>query len=266
VSSTSDAPTTVTTERLALPGGEIHLQRGGDGPPLLFLHGPGNAGTWSPVHEALAARFAVIAPDHPGMGRSDEFETFQAVDDLAFHYDDLLDELGIATAAVVGVSFGAWVAAELAVLSPARVGQLVLMAPPGLRLPEAPVTDVFLMTPQERLAALFHDPSRAPGDGAEGDFDPEAFLQAYRDMGALARFAWMPFMSDPKLEGRLRRISARTLVVAAGEDAVIPRAHCERYAERIRDARLEVVEDCGHTLDVERPEAVAAVVSSFLHA
>jgi pimeloyl-ACP methyl ester carboxylesterase len=259
----SDTTTAVSTERLSLPGGEIHLLRGGEGPPLLFLHGGGGASIWNPVHEALSARFDVIAPDHPGMGHSDDFETFQAIDDLAIHYDDLLDELGIASASVVGVSFGAWVAAELAVLSPPRVDQLVLMAPAGLRLPEAPITDIFLMTPEDRLAALFHDPSRAPG-AAEGDFDPEAFLQAYRDMAALARFAWMPFMSDPKLEGRLRRVSARTLVVAAGEDGVIPLAHCERYAERIPDARLQVVEDCGHALYVERPEAVTDVVTSFL--
>jgi pimeloyl-ACP methyl ester carboxylesterase len=55
-------------------------------------------------------------------------------------------------------------------------------------------------------------------------------------------------------------------VVAAAEDRIVPRAHAERYAERISGARLEVVEDVGHALDVERPEAVADVVTSFLAA
>jgi pimeloyl-ACP methyl ester carboxylesterase len=146
------------------------------------------------------------------------------------------------------------------VLAPARVEQLVLMAPIGLRLPDHPVTDIFLMHPEQRVAAAFHDTSRAPA--MDGDID--AFVQAYRDMSAIAHYAWKPFMSDPKLEGRLRRVRARTLVVAAAEDRIVPRAHPERYAERIADARLVVVEDVGHALDVERPEAVAEVVMSFL--
>jgi pimeloyl-ACP methyl ester carboxylesterase len=252
----------VAEHRIAMPGGEVHLLRGGDGPPLLFLHGGGGTSTWNPLHEALSSRFDVLAPDHPGMGRSDDFEAFQAIDDLVFHYDDLLDELGVASASVVGVSFGAWVAAELAVLAPLRVDQLVLLAPAGLRIPEHPVTDIFLMTPEQRLATLFSDPSRAPA--ANGAPDPEAFVQAYRDMAAIARFAWMPFMSNPKLESRLRRVNARTLVVAAGKDGVIPRAHCERYAERIPGAQLEVIEDVGHALHVERPDAVVDTVTSFL--
>jgi pimeloyl-ACP methyl ester carboxylesterase len=251
----------VAEHRIAMPGGDVHLLRGGEGPPLLFLHGGGGTSTWNPLHEALSGRFDVLAPDHPGMGRSDDFPSFQGVDDLVFHYDDLLDELGIASASVVGVSFGAWLAAELAVFAPTRVDQLVLMAPAGLRVPEHPVTDIFLMTPDQRLAALFHDASRVPS--MNGD-DPEAFVQAYRDMAAIARYAWMPFMADPKLEGRLRRVTARTLVIAAGEDRVIPREHCERYAQHIAGARLEVAEGVGHALFAERPEAVVDLVSSFL--
>jgi pimeloyl-ACP methyl ester carboxylesterase len=237
--------------------------RGGDGPPLLFLHAAGGAGTWHPFHAALARSFDVIAPDHPGMGRSDDFDEFSGVDDLAYHYLELLDRLGLESATLVGGSFGAWVAAEVAVLAPQRVEKLVLIAPPGLRIPEHPITDIFLMTPEQRLAAIWHDPSRAP---VSNGFDQAAFLQAYRDMAAVARFAWVPFMADLKLERRLSRVTAPTLVIAAGEDQVIPRAHCERYAERISGARLEVVEDCGHALYFEQPDAIADAVSAFLGA
>ena len=138
----------------------------------------------------------------------------------------------------------------------------MLLAPIGLRLPDHPVTDIFLMHPEQRVAAAFHDPSRAP----EMNGDIDAFVAAYRDMSAIAHYAWKPFMSNPKLEGRLRRVRARTLVVAAAEDRIVPRAHAVRYAERIAGARLEVVEDVGHALDVERPDAVADVVMSFLSA
>jgi pimeloyl-ACP methyl ester carboxylesterase len=256
---TTGAP--VAEHRIAMPGGEVQLLRGGDGPPLLLLHGGGGS-DWGPLHEALAEHFDVLAPHHPGMGRSDDFDAFQGVDDLVFHYDDLLDVMSLASVTVVGLAFGGWLGAELAVLSPGRVEQLVLVAPLGLRIPEHPVTDIFLMSPEQRLAAAFHDVTRAPAV-PEG-LDIDAFMENFRDQTALARFAWMPFMSNPKLESRLHRVRARTLVVAAAEDAVIPRAHPERYAERIAGARLEVVDDVGHVLLVERPQAVVDVVTSFL--
>jgi pimeloyl-ACP methyl ester carboxylesterase len=262
--------TEVTPEEefLELGGGRVHLLRGGTGEPVLFLHAAGGAGTWLPFHGMLAARgFEVIAPDHPGFGKSDEFPEVEGVDDLVFHYLDVLDALGLDRPHVVGGSFGGWIAAELALYLPQRVASLTLLSAAGLRLPEHPVTDLFLVPPARLPETLFHNPpppAPVPPPGTPPDLD--AIIAAYREATALARFAWVPFMSDPKLERRLHRIAAPTLVVAPSDDRVIPVEHARRYAERIPNATYSEVPDCGHAMYFEQPEEFTTRVAAFLNA
>lgn len=262
--------TEVTPEEefLELGGGRVHLLRGGTGEPVLFLHAAGGAGTWLPFHGMLAARgFEVIAPDHPGFGKSDEFPEAEGVDDLVFHYLDVLDALGLDRPHVVGGSFGGWIAAELALYLPHRVASLTLLSAAGLRLPEHPVTDLFLVPPARLPETLFHNPpppAPVPPPGTPPDLD--AIIAAYREATALARFTWVPFMSDPKLERRLHRITAPTLVVAPSDDRVIPVEHARRYAERIPNATYSEVPDCGHAMYFEQPEEFTSRVAAFLNA
>jgi pimeloyl-ACP methyl ester carboxylesterase len=258
--SRADAP---AEEHLQLSGGRVHLLRGGEGEPLLFLHAAGGAGTWLEFHRLLAGGFDVIAPDHPGFGGSEEFAEVEAMDDLVFHYLDVMDRLGLDRPHVVGASFGGWIAAELAVAAPHRIGSLVLLGPAGLRLPDHPVADLFLMTPEQLVTTLFHDPAAAAALApAEPDLD--FVLAQYRDLTALARFSWTPYLSNPKLERRLHRITAPTLVVAPSDDRLIPIAHARRYAELIPGARLAEVGDCGHAMYFERPAEFADITAAFL--
>ena len=255
-------------EFVDLAGGRVHLLRGGAGEPVLFLHAAGGAGVWHPFHQLLAdAGFTVFAPDHPGFGKSDDFPAVEAIDDLVYHYLDVLDALGLDRPHVVGGSFGGWIAAELAVHSPHRIGSLTLLSAAGLRIPEHPVTDLFLLPAGKLVATLFHNPPPAPPPlppGAQPDLD--AIIAAYREATSLARFCWAPYMSDPKLERRLGRISAPTLVVAPSDDRLIPVEHAERYAERIGGASYVKIADCGHAMYFERPAAFASAVATFLSA
>ena len=275
-----------TEEFLELAGGRVRLLRGGAGEPVLFLHAAGGAGAWLPFHSRLAgAGFEVIAPDHPGFGKSDDFPEVEAIDDLVYHYLEVLDLLGFGLGAgagpgfgpgagagrphVVGASFGGWIAAELAVHSPHLIGSLTLLSAAGLRLPDHPVADVFLMSPAKLATALFHDPPVGPPldpptPGAAPDLD--AIIAAYREATSLARFSWVPYLSDPKLERRLGRITAPTLVVAPSDDRLIPVAHARRYAALIGGADYAEVAECGHAMHVERPAEFAALVTSFLAA
>jgi pimeloyl-ACP methyl ester carboxylesterase len=249
---------------LRLAGGRVHLLRGGAGEPLLFLHAAGGAGTWLEFHQLLARGFDVIAPDHPGFGGSDEFADAEGVDDLVYHYLDVMDELGLDRPHVAGGSFGGWIAAELAVAAPHRIASLVLLSPPGLRLSDHPVTDLFLMSPEELAASLYRDPAIA-AQAFPASPDLDFVLAQYRDLTALARFTWVPFMSNPKLERRLHRITVPTLVVAPSDDRIVPVAHARRYAELIPGARLAEVADCGHAMYFERPAEFAEVIAGFLN-
>jgi pimeloyl-ACP methyl ester carboxylesterase len=76
-------------------------------------------------------------------------------------------------------------------------------------------------------------------------------------MEALARVAWNPYFHDPKLEGRLGRVRARTTVVWGQEDRFFPLEYGQRYAERIAGAELVVVPKAGHLVILERPDVVA---------
>lgn len=256
-------PSTPAIRKHAAEGGEIAYRRAGQGRPVLLLHSAGGANEWGPLQVGLAGVGDLVAPDHPGFGLSDDLPALHTVDDLVYHYLDLLDGLGLAQVDVVGMSFGGWIAAELAMHSPERVRRLVLGAAVGLRIPEAPVADLFLMSPPQLMRALFHDEALVDAALSVAP-TTDQILATYRDLGATARFAWHPFMNDPKLERRLHRITAPTLVLAAGEDRLVPRAHAQRYAERIPNARLEVIPDCGHALHGERPAEVTAAVVEHL--
>lgn len=250
-------------EYLDFPGGRVHLLRGGTGEPLLFLHAAGGAGQWHEYLQLLAGRFEVFAPDHPGFGGSDEFAEVEAMDDLVYHYLDVIERLGLDCPHVVGGSFGGWIGAELAVQAPYSISSLTLLGAAGLRIPEHPIADLFLMTPPQLAAALFHDPAKAAAVfPAEPDID--TILAAYRDNTALARFSWTPYMSNPKLERRLGRITVPSLVVWASDDKLVPIAHAHRYAERIPNARFALVGDCGHAMYFERPQEFADITAEFI--
>lgn len=257
------ATTEATSAKLDIGGGSVHYLRGGKGPPLLFLHAAGGVGLWTAFHTALAEHYEVFAPDHPGFGGSDELAEVEDMGDLVYHYLDVMQRLGLDRPVVVGASFGGWIAAELAVHSPERVRELVLLSAAGLRLPAHPVTDLFLLKPDQLGPALFADPAVAAA-AFPAEPDIEFILDSYRNMTALARFGWYPFLANPKLERRLHRISAPTLVVWPDADRIVPLEHGRRYAERIPNARLQMVENCGHALHLERPEECARVVVEFL--
>ena len=91
----------------------VGMLRGGEGPPLVFLHGIVGDTRWLPFHQRLAERFEVIAPAHPGFGQTEGLDEIDTMEDVVFHYLDVLDGLGLKRASVVGVSLGGWIAAEL---------------------------------------------------------------------------------------------------------------------------------------------------------
>lgn len=258
-------PAGVTRERVAVGDDEVELLRGGFGPTLLFLHAAGGAGGWLPIHALLAERFTVVAPHHPGFAGSGDFPAYEDVADLAFHYADLIAALELDRPVVVGTSFGGWIAAELAAYHPSSVGALVLVNPIGLYVDGHPIQDLFAMSPQQKLAALFADPQAVAGlFPAEPDLD--FVLAMARDEASFARFAWSPFCHDPRLPRLLPRVEAPTLVLWGEDDAIVPQAHGERYAELIPGAQRQLIPNCGHAAALERPDEVADRVGTFLSA
>jgi pimeloyl-ACP methyl ester carboxylesterase len=251
--------------RVPLGSGEVNLFRQGTGRPVVVLHAAGGAGAWNPYLEQLSQHFDVIAPDHPGFGLSDELPEVATMDDLVRHYVALVDLLGLDRFDLVGASFGGWLAAEIASTVPERIDRLVLMAPGGLHLPEAPVADLPSMTPQELFPALFWDQA-IPDAILSAPPTPEVAAQGERDGAAFARFAAAGpvLLHNPELPPRLKAISAPTLVITAEVDNIVPRPHSEAYAAQITGAELHVLPEIGHALYQEKPDVVADEVIAFL--
>jgi pimeloyl-ACP methyl ester carboxylesterase len=251
---------------LTVRGTRVRMQAAGSGDPLLYLHGSGDPGLWTPALTALAETHRVYRPDHPGFGGSADRDGIDSIHELAFFYLDVLDEIGADQAALVGSSLGGWIAADLATIEPRRVSRLVLVDAAGLRA-EAPTRDTFAGSPAEVAELLYHDPdlqAAAVKQAAAVESDPQGFERYLRNRMATAHLAWNPYMHDPKLPARLHRITAPTLVLWGEYDALLPAAHAHRWAELLPGARVEIVEDAGHLPLVERTDAAIAVLRTFL--
>jgi|SRR5581483_6295986 len=251
------------SEYFDVQGVRTRLRRRGAGAPLLLLHGSGGSGVWSPYYEALSQRFQLVVPDHPGFGESDRPEWLETMDDMVYHYLDLLELLGIPRVHLSGSSLGGWMAAELALSHPEVVDRLVLVDPAGLKVPGMFLPDMFSMPEDEYQRLLFYDQELA-----ERQIPPtpssEAVLQRIKNLTTVARLAWNPYLYSPRLGRRLRRVKAPTLIVWGREDHLIPIENAKLWLEAIPHARLAPIERCGHVPHRERPDELARLVVDFL--
>jgi len=237
---------------------------GGEGPPLLFLHGAMTAGVWTAGIAALAGRYTVHLPDHPGFGPSPLPDWLVTMDDLVVHYAELLDRAGLgAPLPVAGVSFGGWIAAAFASVYPERVSRLVLIDAAGLHLPDLPPPDVFRLPPEHILPLVFHDLAKA-APLLPPAMTTDVIVQLIHDRAALARLAWRSYLHDPRLPRRLGRVRCPSLVVWGRQDAFLAPAYAEEWTRLLPQARVALVDDCGHDPTIEQPEAFARHVLGFL--
>lgn len=242
----------------------------GTGRPVLFLHGLGGSATaWEPQLEELGDAFRCIAWDMPGYGDSAPIVplTFPAIADAAVA---LLDELDVARADVIGLSFGGQQALHLALRHPERVGRLVL-ADTSARF-GADGTDVDEwqrlrldpldagITPAE-MAADVIDAITAPGFGGR---ERERTLAAFARVPAAGLRAAVHCLPTHDVVARLGDIVAPTLVIVGELDEETPVAYAETLAEGIPDAELRVIDGAGHLTPAEAPEEFNVLVREFL--
>jgi pimeloyl-ACP methyl ester carboxylesterase len=247
---------------LVVRGTPVSLLESGEGSPLLFLHGAGGGGRWLTFQETLARRFRVLSPVHPGHAGSPAAEWMEHISDLAFHYLDLLDELGVDRVHLAGASFGGWIAAEIATMASHRLASLVLIDPVGIKVDGWIYPFLFAMDLPELVATVFHDPASAAAL-APPDFGVDTVLRLARERAALARVAWNPYLYNPLLRRRLGRIAVRTLLCWGQHDRVAPLACARAWEAEIPGAVLRVFAGSGHVPHLEEAEAVAAAVADF---
>ena len=258
---------------------EIHYETAGDAtrgdPPLLLLAGlASDAQSWGPARPLLERRFALIMPDNRGCGRTRDDGAPLTIDRLAADAAALVDHLGLARVHVLGHSMGVAVALSLAAQRPAAVGRLVLAAGAATTPARAAsVIDSLLALREARVDEavwhrLFFHWLFAPGF-----FESAAAVEAAVAMSRAYPYAQSPADMRRQVEA-VRSFNpalsppppAPALLIAGGEDILVPAPAVETVRELLPDAAMITLPGAGHSLHWDAPEAFATAVADFLTA
>ena len=250
-----------TQHETTTAGLRLSFDQAGSGAPVVVVHhstGP----LWSPFLDRLSTTHQVLALHLPGYGRSQRPTTARSPGDLAVLTLQWLDALDLAGLDVVGLGFGGWVAAEMATMNQRLFRTLTLVGAAGIKPSEGFIFDPMLGSFEDYVRAGFADQSRF--NGLFGDEIDAALTELWdfsREM--TARLTWKQWMWSTPLPDLLRGVATPALVVWGDQDRIVPLECGERYASQLLDARLRVVPDAGHNVDLERPDELAQLVADF---
>ena len=250
----------MATYQLSTSSGEVSvtLTEQGAGRPVLLLHGGAGPDSVAGFAGQLAGRFPyrVIVPVHPGFAGTARPAALDSVRGLAEVYRVLLDELDLADVIVAGNSIGGWIAAELALAAPDRVGSVILIDAVGPASAEHPAVDFYSLDFAQIAALSWADPAGHVIDPTAMSDEQRAIVVGNR--AALQVYAG-PTMTDPGLAARLAGMTVPTLVIWGEADGIVTPAYGKEYATAIPGAAFSLVPRAGHLPQLENPEAVLAL-------
>ncbi|MFH1407352.1 MAG: alpha/beta hydrolase [Candidatus Omnitrophota bacterium] len=249
---------------------EIH----GRGHPVLLISGlNSDNASWAGVYGKLAKHFRVIVFDNRGSGRSDTSKKKYSIRKMADDAIGLLEHLEIKKCHVIGHSMGGYIAQELAIYYPERVGKLILAATASVS--------------SARNNALFNDFLKR----FEKDRDNEALMRlwtywsfspkAFERKNFIATFiknaSAYPYLQSAKgFKGQvdamasfnacagIKNIKAKTCVIIGGDDILVYPQESMKLAKGIKGSVFEEIKDTGHCVHVENPDAFTSKVVRFL--
>lgn len=266
-----------------LSTGAVNVIDIGSGPPVIFIHGLG--GSWPNWLEQLpvvSEGRRAIAFDLPGFGASPMPSVPISIERYARIVLELMDKLGIYSAALVGNSMGGEITAELALCAPERAERIVLVSPAGIStLAMAPRLGLIRFVhptmnrltgvvgaKAERLARRRVIRERAMATVASR---PERIAAEFaaEQMRGMGKPGFLPALEaivehSGALSGRLHKIACPALVLWGTEDPLIPVRDADTFAALIPRARKVVWEDTGHVAMFERAADFNALLEDFL--
>lgn len=276
-----------------LEGLQVHHVYGGKGSPsIVFIHGLGSAGylEWRYTLPALAGSHRVFAPDLPGFGRSEKPVDGYGIPLFARVVEDYIGARRLKPV-LVGTSMGGRVALEVALRRPESVRKLVLVNSLGVVRPSFQPFYPLLLVPRvgEGVMGLMREAlHRLPPDqvrryarrfmGVKGDVErvlDDAYLSGMREMHAadgypkayvstVRSLARREAYEPASLMSRLAETGLDVLLIWGEHDSLLPLSRARMAHEGMPGARLAVIENAGHSPQVERPEAFNQVLESFV--
>lgn len=252
---------------------------GGEGPPLVLVHGlGGGAVNFTGLAPLLARSHRVLVPDLPGHGGTEPLPQVESLSDLAAHVVAVAEHEKMLPAAVLGYSMGGVVAVHLVADRPAAASSLALVAPAGIvsttKRARLWVAIVGILRPARLAARARGLIARRPNlrrlvFGYWGADDPvvlsgEAvlgFLEAPSRHTDVDTAGWALVRDDPRQD--LERIRCPSLLLCGARDRLVPLADGFEYARRLR-CPIRTVPGAGHLVVGEQPEACAEILEEFL--
>jgi len=259
---------------------QIYYNQAGEGDTVIMLHGGGPGATgWSNFSRNIgpfSEKYNTILLDCPGFGKSDPVTVLEPRDKVnAKAVKDLMDELGINKATLIGNSMGGASSLAFALNWPERLTKMILMGPGGAG------QSIFTPMPLEGIKLLFnlyknpsieglrrmievfvYDPSKITDDLIQGRFDAmmankhhlENFVKAMESSGGL--------LTD--YTPRLGEITTNTLVTWGRDDRFVPIDHGLRLVWGLQKAQLHVFSECGHWAQWEHSDRFNRLVMDFI--
>lgn len=274
----------ITQTHLDLHGDRLAYRIGGEGEPLLFIHGLlGSSRAWRYVMPRLADRYRVVAPDLPGHGLSGKAPGDYSLGAFAATLRDMLDRLGIERVTVVGQSLGGGVAMQLAYQHPELCQRLVLVSSGGLgrevnwmlRMMAVPGSEVALAAITSSAVRLCGDAARAwlGSRGMRAERVDESWRALMSLSGTESRRAFLRTLRSVVEPGG-QAISALSRLYLTAElpvqviwgasDSIIPVAHAYEIRNKLPGSRLTVLDGVGHFPHVQAPDVVAGLIDRFV--
>jgi pimeloyl-ACP methyl ester carboxylesterase len=262
-------------ERWIKAGGvKTHYLTSGNGEPVILLHG-GGAGVsavhnWQDSMGPLAeAGFSVYAPEVVGFGLTDKPEEGDTVDAKVQHVKDFIDSLCLERFRLVGNSMGGVISLRIGADWAERVESIVLMGSPGVRfVPPPELRQLFAYTPsREKMKAMVetfcYDPSVVNDEMIELRYQMSLLPGAQESYERLMRGMSNTQGGAMNMEAQLPEINTPTLLIWGKQDKIVPLELGETMVKLLPNARLEVIDKCGHWVQIEHSQTFNKMVIDF---
>jgi len=251
--------------RYAQVGGyRVHYYEGGEGPPLVFVHGLGAESlNWVPAMLDMRHQFHVYAVDLLGHGDSQKPDIAYSIEQQSEMLHQFLATQNLKSADVVGVSMGGWVALKLAVDHPEVVNRLVVADAAGLKFQTDITVKTFLPSNPEELQSFMArlTPRQYPAPYPV----TRDFLNQVAERAWITRRIFDSFLTyQDMLDGKLQAVKAPVLVIWGKQEKLIPLSVGEEMKQQLPNASLLVCSDSGHLAVFECWNKLEPDVAKFL--
>ncbi len=253
----------VIDDSVTLNGQTLHWYEAGDGRPVVLLHGGGGTGRafLAQLTHLSDRGYRVLAPDMPGFGRSDWFQSISRMPDIGPVLFQWLDAIHLESVVLGGNSMGGRVSLSMASLHPERIEALVILDSVGLHLPDVPVINPLTLPQSGYTAGLVYDPARYKARTPYRTLDDARELN--RGRASFARYLDEGEIGpDPHLD--LGRLTMPTLLIWGREDQIVPVAYGRALDHALADSELLIIEHCGHLPHIEESEITNQTILDFL--